>query len=69
MSLIDIIVRSAKPTTKQYKLSDAKGLYLLVRPNGSKYFRLKYRHNMQWWADYLDEISISTKTLKAVNSV
>lgn len=33
----------AKPTDKAQKLSDAGGLYLLVHPNGSKYWRLKYR--------------------------
>lgn len=43
MPLTDIAVRSAKPTDKQQKLSDSGGLYLLVHPNGSKYWRLKYR--------------------------
>ena len=28
---------------KPYRKADEKGLYLDVRPNGSKYFRLKYR--------------------------
>ena len=36
---------AAKPTDKPYKLSDEKGLHLLVHPNGSKYWRLKYRFN------------------------
>lgn len=43
MPLTDIKVKSAKPLEKQYKLSDDGGLYLLVHPNGSKYWRLKYR--------------------------
>lgn len=43
MPLTDITVRNAKPTDKAQKLSDAGGLYLLVHPNGSKYWRLKYR--------------------------
>lgn len=34
---------NAKPGTKPYKLSDGSGLYLLIHPNGSKYWRLKYR--------------------------
>ncbi|HCR85783.1 MAG TPA: hypothetical protein DIV86_03810 [Alphaproteobacteria bacterium] len=42
MPLTDIKVKSAKPQEKQYKLSDDGGLYLLVHPNGSKYWRLKY---------------------------
>lgn len=32
-----------KPKDKPYKVFDEKGMYLLVNPNGSKYFRLKYR--------------------------
>jgi hypothetical protein len=28
---------------KEYKLTDGGGLYLLVKPNGAKYWRLKYR--------------------------
>ncbi|MDX1949628.1 MAG: tyrosine-type recombinase/integrase [Rickettsiales bacterium] len=43
MPLTDIKVKSAKPQEKQYKLSDDGGLYLLIHPNGSKYWRLKYR--------------------------
>jgi integrase len=36
-------VKSAKPKDKQYKLTDGGGLYLLVMPNGSKYWRYDYR--------------------------
>jgi len=43
MPLTDTAIKAAKPKDKSYKLSDGKGLYLLVNPNGSKYFRLKYR--------------------------
>lgn len=35
-------VEAAKPQEKQYKLSDDDGLYLLVHPNGSKYWRYNY---------------------------
>lgn len=41
--LSDTACKNAKPKDKPYKLSDSKGLFLLVNPNGSKYFRLKYR--------------------------
>jgi hypothetical protein len=45
MSLTEVVVRAAKPTHKPYKLSDEKGLYLLlVKPNGSRLWRYKYRH-------------------------
>ncbi|PHM61829.1 tyrosine-type recombinase/integrase [Xenorhabdus ishibashii] len=36
-------VDTAKPKEKPYKLADGGGLYLLVNPNGSRYWRLKYR--------------------------
>ncbi|EJQ5988368.1 tyrosine-type recombinase/integrase [Escherichia coli] len=36
-------VDRAKPKEKPYKLADGGGLYLLVNPNGSRYWRLKYR--------------------------
>jgi len=37
-------VKSAKPKDKQDKLTDGEGLYLLVMPNGSKYWRYDYRY-------------------------
>lgn len=40
-----IAVRNAKPKEKLYRLYDERGLYLEVMPNGSKYWRLKYRFN------------------------
>jgi len=43
MSLADTAIRNAKPKKKQYKLSDEKGLYLLVKKTG-KYFRFDYRY-------------------------
>ena len=43
MKLNDVAVRKAKPETKSYKMSDGGGMYLEVMPNGSKYWRLKYR--------------------------
>lgn len=46
MSLSDTAIKNAKPTPdKPYKLQDEKGMYLLVNPNGSKYFRYNYRFN------------------------
>lgn len=43
MALTDIMIRNAKSRDKQYKLSDSGGLYVLMHPNGAKYWRLKYR--------------------------
>lgn len=45
MALSDTAIRTAKPTDKPYKLSDEKGLFLLITVNGAKYWRLKYRFN------------------------
>ena len=42
--LTDTACKNAKPKEKPYRLADEKGLYLEVMPNGSKYFRLKYRY-------------------------
>lgn len=36
-------IDTQKPRDKAFKLSDGGGLYLLVNPNGSRYWRLKYR--------------------------
>ncbi|MEW9581378.1 tyrosine-type recombinase/integrase [Paraburkholderia sp. DGU8] len=43
MALTDLKIRYAKPTDKQQKLFDERGLYLLVTPAGGKWWRLKYR--------------------------
>ena len=45
MPLSDAAVKNAKPTDKPYKMQDEKGMYLLVHPNGGKYFRYNYRFN------------------------
>jgi hypothetical protein len=36
-------IKTVKPQTKEFKLSDGGGLYLLVTPSGGKLWRLKYR--------------------------
>ncbi len=47
MSLNAKSVEAAKPKPKtnprDYKIYDEKGLYLLVKINGSKYWRFRYR--------------------------
>jgi len=44
MALSDAAIRKAKPTGKPQKLADGGGLYLLLNPNGSKWWRIKYRY-------------------------
>ncbi len=43
MALTVTAARNAKPSARPFKLYDEKGLFLLVHPNGSKYWRLRYR--------------------------
>jgi len=43
MALTELEVRKSKPTDKQQKLSDGGGLYLLIHPNGGKYWQMAYR--------------------------
>ncbi len=43
MPLSDVALRSLKPAAKPAKLSDGKGLFLLVNPNGSRLWRMAYR--------------------------
>ena len=38
-------INALKPKDKDYKVSDEKGLHLLIKKNGAKYWRLKYRIN------------------------
>lgn len=44
MKLTELKCKNAKPEDKPKKMADGLGLYLEVMPNGSKYWRLKYRH-------------------------
>ena len=39
--LDDLSIKAAKPKDKQFTLRDGNGLFLLVHPNGSKYFQLR----------------------------
>ncbi len=41
--LSDARIRALKPREKPYKQADFDGLYLLIKPNGSKLWRFKYR--------------------------
>jgi integrase len=41
--LTDTKIKAAVTKEKQWKLSDGKGLFLLVHPNGGRYWRFSYR--------------------------
>ena len=40
--LSDITIRKTKPASKVIRLSDGNGLYLLVKPNGGRWWRIDY---------------------------
>lgn len=43
MALTDTAIKAAKPADKPVKMTDGDGLYLLVHPNGGKWWRFDYR--------------------------
>ena len=51
--LTDTQIRKVKTREKSFKLADGKGLFLVVQPNGSKYWRFRY-----WFADKEKSLSL-----------
>lgn len=45
MPLSDLAIKALKPGPKAVKVSDEKGLFLLLTPSGSRLWRFKYRFN------------------------
>ena len=43
MPLTDTAIRKAKPAAKPLKMADGGGLYLLLRPDGARWWRWDYR--------------------------
>ena len=44
MPLTELEAKYAKRRDRSYKLADGGGLFLLIQPNGSKLWRMKYRY-------------------------
>jgi len=44
MALTDTAIKKLKAADKPLKVSDERGLYLLVKPQGARLWRWKYRH-------------------------
>lgn len=44
MALSEAAIRAARPKEKAYKLTDGRGLVLLIDPSGGRWWRLRYRH-------------------------
>lgn len=49
MALTDVKIRQAKADEKPRKLADANGLYIEVKPNGSKLWRYRKVRNLSVW--------------------
>lgn len=43
MPLTDVQIRNLRPKDRSYKVGDFEGLFLLVKPNGSRLWHMKYR--------------------------
>ena len=43
MPLVNCQIKQAKPRPSDYKMADGEGMYLLVKKNGRKYWRMDYR--------------------------
>jgi hypothetical protein len=43
--LSNLLIKNAKPQAKTTRLSDGRGMYLEISPNGGKWWRFKYRLN------------------------
>lgn len=44
MKLTDTAIKKAKPQDKTFRMADGGGMYIEIKPNGSKYWRLAYRY-------------------------
>ena len=43
MPLSDVTIRNLKPRDKAYKVADFEGLFITVKPTGSRLWHFKYR--------------------------
>ena len=45
MPLTDVAIRRLKPKDKAFKRADCDGMYLLVKPDGGRIWRMDFRFN------------------------
>ncbi|CAM8405517.1 phage integrase family site-specific recombinase [Klebsiella pneumoniae] len=66
MALTDAKIRAAKPQEKPYKLADSGNMFLLVHPNGSRYWRLRYRFQgkKHWLWEFILNYPFLTHVIK-----
>jgi hypothetical protein len=67
MALSDTALRAAKPAAKDYRISDDRGLYLLVAAKGGKMWRFDYRHGFKPGTDKPRRLTLSLGTYPDVS--
>ena len=45
MAITDAKIKAARSTDKEQTLNDGEGLYLVISPNGRKWWRFRYQMN------------------------
>ena len=45
--LKDVTIRNTRPDNKGHRLNDGEGLYILIRPNGAKWWRFDYTFSLK----------------------
>src|SRR3546814_5174208 len=56
VALTDTAIRRAKPEDKPQKLRDGGGLYLLMRPDGARWWRMDYRRPVTESEEHTSEL-------------
>ena len=69
MPLTDTALRNAKPGLKPQKLFDGGGLFVILNPNGSRWWRIKYRFGGNEKLLSLGAVSYTHLTLPTIYSV
>ena len=70
MALTDMAIRQAKPESRKYSLSDGRGLILEVRPNGQKYWVIRFWKDGKEKRKHIGkypEMSLKDARIQAVN--
>ena len=70
MALKNMEILKLKPKEKSYLLSDFNGLFIEVRPNGDKVFKLIFKHEKRQFKKVIGkfgEIDLNQARLKSAN--
>ncbi|GHT95346.1 integrase [Betaproteobacteria bacterium] len=67
MATTDTAIRTAKPGTKDYRITDERGLYLIVATKGGKLWRFDYRHGIKPGTDKPRRLTLALGTYPDVS--